>query len=76
MDNRCPHEGYALIRGDVRGDVLTCAWHNWKFELGSGSCLFGGEDVRAYPVEVRGTDVWLDVTDPPVSVYAFVAPSS
>jgi nitrite reductase/ring-hydroxylating ferredoxin subunit len=27
-DNRCPHEGYALAQGDIRGDVLTCAWHN------------------------------------------------
>jgi nitrite reductase/ring-hydroxylating ferredoxin subunit len=27
-DNRCPHQGYALAQGDVRGDVLTCAWHN------------------------------------------------
>jgi nitrite reductase/ring-hydroxylating ferredoxin subunit len=34
-DNRCPHQGYALVRGDVRDGVLTCAWHNWKFELGS-----------------------------------------
>jgi len=32
-DNRCPHQGYALKDGDIRGDVLTCAWHNWKFRL-------------------------------------------
>ena len=29
-DNRCPHQGYALVRGDVKDDVLTCAWHNSK----------------------------------------------
>src|SRR5256712_6543157 len=67
-DNRCPHEGYALVRGDVREDVLTCAWHNWKFELGSGQCLFGGENVRTYPVEVRDGQVWIDVADPPVEI--------
>ena len=63
-DNRCPHEGYALVRGDVRDDVLTCAWHNFKFRLGSGECLFGSENVRAYPVEVRGGMVHVDVEDP------------
>ena len=41
-DNRCPHQGYALVRGDVNDGVLTCAWHNWKFELGTGTCRYGG----------------------------------
>jgi nitrite reductase/ring-hydroxylating ferredoxin subunit len=67
-DNRCPHEGYALVRGDVRDDVLTCAWHNWKFRLESGACVFGGENVRSYPVEIRDGVVRVDVADPPNEV--------
>ncbi|HEX6447930.1 MAG TPA: Rieske (2Fe-2S) protein, partial [Trebonia sp.] len=63
-DNRCPHQGYALAQGDVSGDVLTCAWHNWKFRLTDGECLFGGENIRTYPVQVRGGEVFVDVTDP------------
>jgi nitrite reductase/ring-hydroxylating ferredoxin subunit len=69
-DNRCPHEGYALAQGDISGsasgdgDVLTCAWHNWKFRLSDGECLFGGENIRTYPVEVRDGQVFIDVTDP------------
>jgi nitrite reductase/ring-hydroxylating ferredoxin subunit len=65
VDNRCPHQGYSLLQGDVKGDVLTCQWHNWKFDLAQdGRCTFGGESVRSYPVEIRGDEVWLDVTDP------------
>jgi nitrite reductase/ring-hydroxylating ferredoxin subunit len=63
-DNRCPHQGYALKDGDIRGDVLTCAWHNWKFRLTDGACLFGGENIRTYPVSVRDGWVYVDVTDP------------
>lgn len=64
-DNRCPHEGYALVQGDVSdAGVLTCAWHNWKFRLTDGECLFGGENIRTYPVEVRDGAVYIDVTDP------------
>ena len=63
-DNRCPHQGYALKDGDIRGDVLTCAWHNWKFRLTDGKCLFGGEGIRTYPVSVRDGWVHVDVTDP------------
>jgi nitrite reductase/ring-hydroxylating ferredoxin subunit len=63
-DNRCPHQGYALVRGDVKDGVLTCAWHNWEFELGTGTCRIGGEAVRTYPAAVRDGQVWLDVADP------------
>jgi nitrite reductase/ring-hydroxylating ferredoxin subunit len=63
-DNRCPHQGYALVRGDVRNGVLTCAWHSWKFELGSGTCQHGGENIRTYPVLVRDGQVFVDITDP------------
>lgn len=63
-DNRCPHQGYALVQGDIAGDVLTCAWHNWKFRLTDGECLFGGENIRTYPVRVSEGHVFVDVTDP------------
>ncbi len=63
-DNRCPHQGYALVRGDVKDDVLTCAWHNWKFRLQDGDCTFGGEAVRSYPVRITGGLIEVDVQDP------------
>ncbi len=67
-DNRCPHQGYALVRGDVKNGVLTCAWHNWKFELGTGTCRYGGENIRTYPVRVSDGQVFIDVADPPAEV--------
>jgi nitrite reductase/ring-hydroxylating ferredoxin subunit len=67
-DNRCPHQGYALVRGDVKDGVLTCAWHNWKFELGTGACRFGGENIRTYPVQIREGQVFVDIADPPAEV--------
>jgi nitrite reductase/ring-hydroxylating ferredoxin subunit len=67
-DNRCPHQGYALVRGEVKEGVLTCAWHNWKFELGTGVCRHGGENIRTYPVQIRDGQVFVDVTDPSAEV--------
>jgi nitrite reductase/ring-hydroxylating ferredoxin subunit len=67
-DNRCPHQGYALVRGDVKDGVLTCAWHNWKFELGTGVCSFGGENIRTYPVRITDGQVFIDVADPPAEI--------
>ena len=71
IDNRCPHQGYALLQGEMKEEQLTCAWHNWKFELDQdGFCSFGGESVRSYPVDVRGGQVFVDVTDPAAEVMA------
>jgi nitrite reductase/ring-hydroxylating ferredoxin subunit len=52
LDDRCPHQGYPLSQGKAAGSVLTCEWHNWKFELTTGACLFGGEAARSYPTRI------------------------
>ena len=65
-NNRCPHEGYPLKEGTLDEQcVLTCNWHNWKFNLKTGKNLYGGDRLRIYPPSVRDDDVWVDLTDPP-----------
>ena len=60
LDNACPHEGYGLTTGDLQGDLVTCAWHNWKFRVTDGRCVQGEEDVRSHPVHI-GEDGSLSV---------------
>ncbi len=52
IDHACPHEGYGLTQGELDGDLLTCAWHNWKFRVTDGACVQGEESVRVHDVEV------------------------
>jgi nitrite reductase/ring-hydroxylating ferredoxin subunit len=52
LDHACPHEGYGLTQGTLDGNLLTCAWHNWKFRVDDGACVLGEEDVRTHPVTV------------------------
>ena len=63
--NRCPHEGYPLSDGVLtEGCVLTCNWHNWKFDLATGETLVGGDRLVRYPVRLEDGHVWLDLTPP------------
>ena len=39
VDNRCPHLGFPLHRGTVHDGLLTCHWHEARFDLCSG-CTF------------------------------------
>src|SRR6185369_2556534 len=59
--NRCPHEGYPLMEGtEGPGCVLTCNWHNWKFDLATGEALVGRDPVRTYPVQLQGGEILID----------------
>ncbi len=66
IDNRCPHEGYPLREGtlDNGSCVLTCQWHNWKFDLKTGQCLVGEDHVRTYALRVVNNEIQLDLSDP------------
>jgi nitrite reductase/ring-hydroxylating ferredoxin subunit len=53
LDDRCPHMGFPLHRGTVESGLVTCHWHNARFDLGSGGTLDPwADDVRSYPVEI------------------------
>lgn len=68
IDNRCPHEGYPLSQGARSGCVLTCSWHNFKFDLRDGACLKGDEAVATWPVRIVDGVVQVDLTPPDPAV--------
>ena len=67
LDNRCPHEGYPLSKGHTNQNcVLTCNWHNWKFNLNTGECLLGEDNVRNYPINIENGNIYVDINDPSI----------
>src|SRR5205809_4473018 len=61
VDNRCPHMGFPLHRGTVTDGILTCHWHHARFDLASGGTFdLWADDVRAFPVQIRHGEVWVD----------------
>jgi nitrite reductase/ring-hydroxylating ferredoxin subunit len=67
VDRACPHEGYRLDDGEVRGQELTCPAHGWRFDLRSGACVTAGEDTRTYAVDVRDGAIFVDVDVEPTA---------
>ena len=66
VDNRCPHMGFPLDRGSVKGGILTCHWHHARFDLSSGGTFNPfADDVRSFPVSVVDGEVWVDTEPPP-----------
>ncbi len=60
VDNRCPHMGFPLERGSVSNGILTCHWHQARFDLQSG-CTFDlwADDVLRFDVRMDHGEVWV-----------------
>ena len=64
VEDTCSHAYVPLSEGDVEGCTVECWLHGSRFDLRTGkpTGLPATEPVATFPVEVRGTDVYVDVT--------------
>jgi len=62
LDNTCLHRGGPLGQGALEGDIVTCPWHGWQYNVKSGESVFN-EDIRVktYEVKVEGDDIVIGV---------------
>lgn len=58
IDNTCVHRGGPLGEGEVEGQIVSCPWHGWQFNLSTGECVKNPlAKVTVYSVKVEGADV-------------------
>ena len=58
IDNTCRHRGGPLGEGSLEGNVVTCPWHMWEYDVTTGE-LTANRDVKvaSYPVQVEGDEI-------------------
>jgi len=60
--NTCPHMGGDLGEGYLSGDVVTCPWHGWRFNVKTGRNPEADVvAVRTYEVKVEGEEVYVGI---------------
>ena len=53
ISNICIHKGAPLSKGILKGDIVTCSWHGWKYSIKNGrSPHKGGDSVNSYEVKI------------------------
>ncbi|OIP30284.1 MAG: hypothetical protein AUK47_25495 [Deltaproteobacteria bacterium CG2_30_63_29] len=58
--NQCPHADGSLGLGKVRGLLVICNRHDWKFHLKTGVCKTAdGFDVKTYKTRIKSG--WVEV---------------
>ena len=64
LTGECPHAGGPLGQGALEGPLITCPWHSWQFDSGTGTCLFGDDlAIVTYEVRVEGDDILADLPE-------------
>jgi len=57
----CPHQGGPLSEGGINGNVVTCPWHGWDFDVTNGVCTFNdGIKQPTFKVKEEGEDVYVE----------------
>jgi len=57
IDNACPHQGGPLAEGWLEGNIVTCPWHAWCFDVRSGTMTLGFSTVDTFEVQVVGSTI-------------------
>ena len=63
-DNTCTHAGGPLCQGELENGVITCPWHNSKFEVATGKVVSGPADhpIKTYETRVSGEYLEISLT--------------
>ena len=66
VHNRCSHSGYPLETGVIKDDIITCIWHQARFNVTSGCSLNpDNRDIVTFSVQIIDGEVWVNpVPDP------------
>jgi nitrite reductase/ring-hydroxylating ferredoxin subunit len=58
FQNVCPHRGGPVGEGELEGNVITCPWHGWSFDLTTGvSPINPAAKLTRYDVKLEGDEV-------------------
>jgi nitrite reductase/ring-hydroxylating ferredoxin subunit len=62
IDGTCAHVGGPLGEGGLDGNVVTCPWHGWQYDVMTGNCgVKPGVKQKSYPVKVQGDDIFVEL---------------
>ena len=58
IGNTCVHRGGPLGEGTLEGNIVTCPWHGWTYNVETGISETSPDAcVSTYQVNVEGSDV-------------------
>ncbi len=62
MHGICPHRDGPVGEGELEGNIVTCPWHGWQFDVTTGqNKMMESIKLPTYKVIVENGKVYLDI---------------
>ncbi len=62
IDHVCAHQGGPLGEGGLDGNIVTCPWHGWQYDVTTGVCAFNPSiKQQVFQVKEEGEDVLVEI---------------
>jgi nitrite reductase/ring-hydroxylating ferredoxin subunit len=61
----CPHQGWPLWSGDLKGELVRCYLHRWQFNVRTGLNEAPGDIpvcLPTYPLKIEDDAILVDIT--------------
>jgi nitrite reductase/ring-hydroxylating ferredoxin subunit len=60
IDDACTHEDGPLGEGETSGTIVTCPYHDWRFDLETGECLsHDSRGVSCFAIREKDGFIWV-----------------
>lgn len=77
IDDACPHMGGSMSGGPLDGELATCPWHGWQFDVTTGQCADGPRvRVACYQVREQADGVYVSLTEKPFQITVAHSPDA
>ncbi len=61
-DNTCLHRNGPLGEGELDGNIITCPWHGWQYNVMTGENTFDPNmKVETFQVKIEGQNVQVKI---------------
>lgn len=62
ISNTCKHVGGPLSLGLLKGNIVTCPWHGWKYSIVNGKSPHkGGDSVDSYETKISEGKLYVNL---------------
>lgn len=58
----CLHAGGPMGDGTLEGNIITCPWHGWQYDITTGANqVMPAIKLKTFKTEIKGNDIFVDV---------------
>lgn len=60
LEADCKHMKASLANGKVENGIVTCSWHDWRYDLKTGECLTQPNmKLKTYEIEIENDEIFV-----------------